>query len=90
MYTSFKHTLRVLFRYRLYTGFAWIGLSIAVTSVWFIAHYVQQSQQYDTFHPQVENLYRVTMEVIAGGEAEHYATTGFPLGDRLQAQSPGV
>ncbi|MEL6539062.1 MAG: ABC transporter permease, partial [Bacteroidota bacterium] len=90
MYTSLKHAFRILFRYRLYTLFAWLGLSIAVSSVWFIAQYVQQTQSFDAFHPEPEVIYRVTMEVAAGSETEHYATTGLPLGEQLQAQYPGV
>lgn len=45
MHNPLRHSLRVLLKYRLYTGFALIGLSVAITSVWFIANYLRASSK---------------------------------------------
>jgi putative ABC transport system permease protein len=90
MLKQLSHSLRILFRYRFYTGFALIGLSIAVTSVWFIADYAKKSYEYDTFHSNHDRIYRLTMEVTAGGNTDHYATTGNPLGEVMSKNYPGI
>lgn len=83
MHNPLRQSLRVLLKYRLYTGFSLIGLSVAITSVWFIANYLKTSYQYDTFHKQHQEIYRLSMEVTAGDHTDHYATTGKPVGEFL-------
>ena len=90
MLPQLRRTLSVLFRYRLHSGFALIGLGIAVASLWFIVDYVKTSYAYDTFHTSHKNIYRLTMEITAGGNTDHYATTGEPLGDLLHKNYPGI
>ncbi|WP_170110547.1 ABC transporter permease [Flavilitoribacter nigricans] len=84
------HSLRTLFKYRLYTLVSWIGLGVSLASIWFIADYIQQSRQYDAFHEKNQNIYRLTMDVTAGGQTDQYATTGLPPGDLLQQNFPDV
>lgn len=81
---------RTLFKYRLYTGFALIGFSVAVSAVWFIADYVRTSYKYDAFHTKHDRIYRLSMEIEAGGNTDHYASTGKPLGEVLQKNYPGI
>lgn len=83
-------SLRILFKYRLYSGISIIGLGIAISSFWFIANFVKNSHQYDAFHNNSNRIHRLTMEVTAGGSAEHYATTGKPLGDLLSKDYSGI
>ena len=90
MITQLHHSLRILFKYRLYTSLAIIGFSTAIASVWFIADYVKKSYQYDTFHANHQNIFRLTMEVSAGGNTDHFATTGVPLGEIMHRNYPGV
>ena len=90
MITQLHHSLRILFKYRLYTGFAIVGFSIAIASAWFIADFVTKSYQYDTFHTNHQNIYRLTMEVSAGGNSDHFATTGKPLGELLHRNYPDI
>lgn len=90
MLTPFRQSLRVLLRYRLYTGFALIGLSVAITSVWYIANYVKHAYTHDAFHDHGDRIYRLSMEVTAGGQTDHYATTGKPLGELMQKEYTGV
>lgn len=90
MHNPLPQSLRVLLKYRLYTGFALIGLSVAITSVWFIANYLKTSYQYDTFHSQHQEIYRLSMEVTAGDQTDHFATTGKPLGAFLYKNYTGI
>ena len=84
------YSVRTLLKYRLYTGIALVGLSVSVTSVWFITDYVTKSYRYDTFHTNFENIYRLTMEITAGDHTDHYAATGSPPGDLMQRNYPGI
>jgi putative ABC transport system permease protein len=59
----FKINLRILFKYRLYTVINLAGLSIAISSFWFIANFVNYSHRYDSFHQNSKDIYRITMEV---------------------------
>ncbi|MEL7119782.1 MAG: ABC transporter permease [Bacteroidota bacterium] len=90
MFHSLTFSLRVLFKYRLYTFIALIGLSISIASIWFIADYVQKSYQYDAFHANQDRIYRLSMEITAGGSSDHFATTGTPLGDLMQQNYPEI
>lgn len=90
MLKQLNYSLRVLFKYRLYSGIALIGFGISLASIWFIADYVQQSYQYDAFHKDHDQIYRLSMEVTAGGHTDHFATTGFPVGDLLHQHHPEI
>jgi putative ABC transport system permease protein len=87
---GFKISFRILFKYRLYTGISLFGLGIAIASFWFIANYVKDSHQYDAFHEKSDRIYRLSMEVSAGGSTDHYATTGKPPGYILSNNYSGV
>ena len=71
-------TLRILFKYKLYTGVSLVGLGIAISSFWFIANYVSNAHQFDAFHENQDRIYRLTMEITAADNTDHYATTGKP------------
>ncbi len=90
MRQQLTQSFKLLFKYRLYTSFAGLGLGIAVAAVWFIAHYVQAAYAYDAFHARHKQIYRVTMQITAGGNTDHYATTGKPLGQVLYQNYPGI
>ncbi len=90
MINLIRYSLRILFKYRLYTGFSLMGLSVAISSLWFIASYVGDFYHYDAFHTNSDRIYRITMEVAAGGNTDHYATTGRPPGDLLHKNYTGI
>ncbi|MGD1839716.1 MAG: ABC transporter permease [Thermonemataceae bacterium] len=83
-------TLRVLFKYKLYTGVSLIGLGIAIASFWFIANFVKNSHQYDSFHKNQGRIYRLTMEITTADNTDHYATTGKPPARLLIDNYTGV
>jgi len=86
----FKISFRILFKYRLYTGISLIGLGIAISSFWFVANYVKNSYQYDLFHQNSGRIYRLTMDFTTGGNTDHMAATGKPLGTLLKTGATGI
>ncbi|MDD7888056.1 ABC transporter permease [Flavivirga sp. 57AJ16] len=56
----FKITLRVFLKNRLFTAINVLGLAIGITAYMLITQYVNFESNYDNYHPQVDNLYRVT------------------------------
>lgn len=86
----FSVSLRILFKYRLYTGISLVGLAIAIASFWFIANFVTNSHQYDAYQNNAHSIHRLSMQVTAGGNTDHYATTGKPLGKVLADNYAGV
>ncbi len=90
MLQQIRYSLRMLFKYRMYTAFALIGLSIAMASAWFIGDYVHTFYQYDAFHSKQDRIYRLSMEITAGGSTDHYASTGKPLGALLSENYTGI
>ena len=84
------HTLRVLFKYKLYTGISLIGLGIAIASCWFIANFVKHAHQFDSFHKNQDSIYRLTMEISTADETDHYATTGKPPAHLLIDNYSGI
>ncbi len=87
---GFRIGLRILFKYRLYTGISLVGLAIAITSVWFIANYVTNSYRYDAYQDNADRIHRLSMQVTAGGNTDHYATSGKPLGSVLAENYSGI
>ena len=90
MSRQIRLTLRVLFKYKLYTGVSLIGLSIAISSFWFIANFVKNAHGYDSFHTNQSSIYRLTMKITAGDNTDHYATTGKPPAHLLVDNFSGV
>lgn len=90
MPSQLSYSLRILFKYWWYASFSLLGLGIAVSSIWFIADYVRNAHQYDAFHKEYENIYRLTMDITAGGHTDQMATTGKPPGPLLQKDYPGI
>jgi putative ABC transport system permease protein len=90
MRNSLQVSLRILFKYRLYTGISVVGLSVAISSFWFIANYVDNAYGFDSFQQNANRIYRLTMNVTTSGSADEYATTGMPLGDIISKDYPGL
>lgn len=87
---GFRIGLRILFKYRLYTGISLVGLAIAIASVWFITNYVTNSYGYDGYQDNAHRIHRLSMQITAGGNTDHYATTGKPLGSVLAENYSGI
>ena len=69
----YKHYLKLIVRYFLknpgYSLINLLGLSLGIAAAWVIFLYIQYEFSYDTFHPKVDRLYRVSsMMNLAGAD----------------------
>ena len=55
-----------------------VGLAVGMTACLFILQYVHFEKSYDTFHTQVDNIYRVTMDRYVGGEFKFKSAKTYP------------
>ncbi len=85
-----KIAWRNLFRRKL-TSFLYIsGLGMALASVLFIGIYIQDEKSFDTFHPDVERIYRVNINGKMGPEEFLGGNTPPPVGMALLDNFPEV
>jgi len=85
-----RFSLRILNNHKLFTWISLIGLGVGISSFWFITDFVRSAHQYDAFHENQDRIYRLSMEVAAGGNTDHYATTGMPPGQYLYENFSGI
>ena len=84
----FKLSLSNLLKNRLYTFLNVLGLSIGVAAFTVLFLLFIHETQYDNFHPNTDNIYRITQEINQRGVGEHSASVPFPLGPTLAADYP--
>jgi hypothetical protein len=65
-----------------------LGLAIAVACCIFIGLYVQHELSYDRFHPNSDDIYRLTQATITPEKTNMDATTPFPLAPTLESEYP--
>lgn len=85
-----KISLRNLKKYRTYTFLNICGLSVGLTSIYFILLFVNSEMGYDRHHTNYEALYRVNTELNINGERTELATTPPGLAKRLLKDFPEV
>ena len=85
-----RFSLRILNKHRLFTWISLIGLGVGISSFWFITDFITSTHQYDAFHKNHDRIYRLSLEVTAGGNTDHYATTGLPPGQYLYENLSGI
>ena len=90
MIKQISQSFRVLFKYPIYTAISIIGMGTAIAICLLIGNYVLSSYNYDVFHKQAKNIYRLSIEVTTADGSEHFANTGKPLGDLLEDQFGAV
>lgn len=83
-----KLSLNHLLKNRLYTFLNVSGLSIGVAAFTVLFLLFIHETQYDNFHPDAQNIYRITQEINQSGVGEHSASVPFPLGPTLAADYP--
>lgn len=77
----FKATIRNLWKYKIFSTINILGIAIGMTAGLLILHYVSFEYSYDTFHPDVQRVYRVTTDnykgdVITNRDAMSYNRVG--------------
>lgn len=83
----FKVAVRNLYRHRYFTILNMVGLAIGMSvSLLIIALFVSVTN-YDEFHANKKNIYRVVSFTNTGKE---YASAPVILGERLKAEYPGI
>lgn len=90
LFHHIRHTLRNLWRHRLYTTLNLSGLTIGMTAAMFIAIWVQNELRFDAYHRRAANIWRIKSDLkINDTETWHWGTT--PMKTKaLCAQLPGV
>ncbi|HQK37382.1 MAG TPA: ABC transporter permease [Bacteroidales bacterium] len=91
MFTSFfRVALRVLWRQKGYTVINIGGLAISMGSALLILLYVLNELQYDTFHTNAKNIYRMYLDGKIGEDRLCVAKTCPPLGPTMKRDYPEV
>ncbi|MFT3935017.1 MAG: ABC transporter permease [Chitinophagaceae bacterium] len=88
----FKTALRNLFRNKIYSFTNIIGLSLGLAAAMLIILYVKDEVSYDRFHKNVDQTYRVVMDIKKpdGSPAYKQPFTGFFQGPRFTAAIPEI
>lgn len=91
MFKSFLTVFwRNLRRNRLYAALNILGLVTGITSAILIIVYIQFELSYDTFHPNVENKYKMALDAKIGESESYHTSTPSVLGPTLVKQVPEV
>ncbi len=85
-----KIASRVFLRQKLYSVISVTGLVTGVTASLLILLFVADELNYDRFHPDAENIHRVSFHAKIGDRDMNTALTGMPLAEALQNEASGV
>lgn len=85
-----KTSYRNLLRNKMYTTINLLGLILATTVCLNVGLYVSDELSYDQFHPDYENLYRLTVSIKSSGVVYNEAGTQFPAAEAIKGDYAGV
>ena len=82
-----KTALRNLWRFKGYTTINILGMAIGMACVILIMLYVQSETNYDNFHPNIDQLYRVNVQITnpQTGDINQRAIGPYRLADEMEA-----
>ncbi len=86
----FKVALRNMLKFKGYSFINISGLVIGLVTCILILLYVQDELSYDKFHPNVEQIYRVTTEEVKDGNFMHEANSFGPVAPALLNDFPEI
>jgi putative ABC transport system permease protein len=87
----FKISLRNLLKYPSNTFIHVLGLALGLTAFLLIDQYISFEKSYDTFHPQSDQLFRLTTDDVKDGVIQVRDAMSFaPSGKALQDELPEV
>ena len=86
----FKIALRNLIRYKGYAFLNISGLAIGMVCCLFLLIYIQDELNYDKFHRNSEQIYRVICTENKDGNIRHIANTWGPLRTILKSEFPEI
>ncbi|MEQ9426722.1 MAG: ABC transporter permease [Cyclobacteriaceae bacterium] len=82
---------RSMMKYKFYSAINLIGLSLAITFSLFVFLFIDKETNYDKFHQNGDNIYRVAIELKKGEEVMgRSAVTAIPLGLKLKDEVASV
>ncbi len=92
--TMFKNYLKIsvrnLKKQKVFTVINVLGLSVGMSiALLALAMYVELNQ-FDTYHPDAENVYRVTTEITYDGDKKKYASAPPALTYRMKKEIPSI
>lgn len=85
-----KISLRNFNKFKFYSFINITGLAIAIACCLIIFLWIKGELDYDRFHENAENLYRVVQESPQGGQIFHISVTPSGLGPYLENQYPEI
>lgn len=88
LFNYFKITLRNLNKRKTYSLVNILGLSVGMAACLVISQYVEFETNYERFHVNAKNIYRVVSSFYTDGTKESYS--GYDLGPALQRDIPEV
>jgi putative ABC transport system permease protein len=87
----FKIACRVLLRQKLFSGINILGLSVGMAACLLIVQYISFELQYDNFHRNGDQIYRINHQNFSKGNlVENLPTTYSAVGPTLTAHFPEV
>ena len=86
----FKIAFRTFIKEKFYALINIIGLSLGIASSLLIGLYILHETDYDNFHPDVENTYRVNMTSIWNPEGGVMGSSVIPLAESLSSEFPSI
>lgn len=86
----FKIALRNLIKHSFYSVVNIIGLSIGVACSLMILLYVASEKNYDSFHTQGENIYRIITSAKYGDNEFIFPVSSAPMGPTLAQEIPEI
>lgn len=87
---SIKHILRNLWKQKSFTFINLLGLSLGVAAVVILVLIAHYEKQFDSFHSETDNIYRVVTKVERADKLDYDATLPYPTGRFLRNEVPGL
>ena len=89
--TYFKTTWRNLWKNKINSFINLFGLSVGMTAAVFIFLWVQNEINYNDYHPEKNNIYRVTNSIqVSSNEAWVWESSPMLLAETAQREIPSV
>jgi len=90
----FKNYLKLSFRnLKRHKGFSFInitGLAIGITCFIFIIQYLLHETSYDNYHKNIDQIYRVNLDIESDSDKKQYAINVPPVGPSLKENFPQI
>jgi putative ABC transport system permease protein len=85
-----KTAYRIFVRERFYSLLNVLGLSIGIAVALIILLYLQNDLNYDRYHKQAKNIYRVNSIYTSSGKANKFAMSPQSFGPRIKEEYPEI